>query len=234
MQLYDNVQIISLDGNIGSGKTTLMKYLIKNKTYFESKSPETEFLFLLEPVDSWNEIRDEHNVPILTKFYEDQERYGFSFQMMAYLSRLSLLKKTIEDFLKRKQENNSKEKLIIITERSLLTDRDVFCKMLYDTKKICSLDYNVYNKMVDMFSDDYPVNKIIYLLTKPEVCAERTVKRAREGENKISSEYLWLCDIYHKYMVDIFEKNNGKQKILELEDNNEELSLLEKILSFIL
>ena len=233
MPLSNNIRIVSLDGNIGSGKTTFMKYLIENKSKFESKSPNTEIVFLLEPVDSWGDIRDEKDVPILTKFYEDTEKYAFSFQMMVYLSRLTLIKKHVDNFLKNK-ENNSKEKLIIITERSLLTDRDVFCKMLYDTKKISYIDYNIYNKWFTTFSDDYPVNKIIYLLTKPEVCAERTVKRAREGESKISSEYLWLCELYHKYMVDTFEKNNGEKNILRLEDNTEDVCILNYITQFIL
>lgn len=232
MPLSNNIQIISLDGNIGSGKTIFMKYLIENKERFETKSPNTEFMFLLEPVDSWSDIRDENNVPILTKFYENTEKYAFSFQMMVYLSRLSLIKKHVDNFLNK--ENNSKEKLIIITERSLLTDRDVFCKMLYDTKKISYIDYNIYNKWFITFSEDYPVKKIICLLTKPEVCAERTIKRAREGENKISSEYLWLCDLYHKNMINTFEEQHGKENLLKLYDNTEDICILNYIIRFVL
>ena len=40
-------------------------------------------------------IKDENGVTILEKFYSDQNKYSFSFQMMAYISRLKLLKDTI-------------------------------------------------------------------------------------------------------------------------------------------
>ena len=45
--------------------------------------------------------------------------------MMAYISRLAQLKKIIKEH----------PWSIIITERSIFTDRNVFAKMLYDNKK---------------------------------------------------------------------------------------------------
>jgi len=110
--------IISIEGNIGSGKSTLLKYLS------QCCEGDKEFVFLQEPVDAWDTIKDEQGVTMLAKFYQDQPRYAFSFQMMAYISRLALLKKTCD-------ENPN---AIIVTERSLYTDKHVFAKMLYDTK----------------------------------------------------------------------------------------------------
>ena len=67
------------------------------------------------------------NFPIrIEKFYKDQQKYAFSFQMMAYISRLALLRRVI-------RENPN---AIIITERSVFTDKEVFAKMLYDEGKI--------------------------------------------------------------------------------------------------
>ena len=83
-------KIISIEGNIGSGKSTILKYL---KEYYKNNN---NIIFLQEPVDQWDEIRDKNNKTILEKFYEDQTKYSFAFQMMAYISRLSLLKDTIE------------------------------------------------------------------------------------------------------------------------------------------
>jgi len=109
-------QIISIEGNIGSGKSTILNSL---KEYFKSNQ---KIVFLQEPVAEWNEIRDKNNITILSKFYENQKKYSFAFQMMAYISRLSLLKDTIAKY----------PDSIIITERCLNTDRHVFAKMLYD------------------------------------------------------------------------------------------------------
>ena len=94
-------QIISVEGSIGSGKSTLLKRL---KDILKESN---NIIFLQEPVDEWETIKDKNGITILQKFYEDQEKYSFAFQMMAYISRLSLLKRTIE-------ENPLK---IIITER---------------------------------------------------------------------------------------------------------------------
>jgi len=79
--------IISIEGNIGSGKSTLLEELIK----IYKVTPSKKIVFLKEPVDEWEKIKDENGLTMLTKFYSDQEKYSFPFQMMAYISRLELL-----------------------------------------------------------------------------------------------------------------------------------------------
>ena len=125
-------RIISIEGNIGSGKSTLVHNL---QSHFKNKN--INAIFIQEPVNIWNSIRD-NNGTILEQFYKDQEKFSFSFQMMAYISRLSVLKNAI------KQNPNA----IIITERSLYTDKFVFAKMLYDNKKISDIDFSNLSKMV--------------------------------------------------------------------------------------
>ena len=72
--------IFSVEGNIGSGKSTLVKCLSK---CLPKSLRNHEIIFLQEPVDVWNTIKDENGVTILEKFYADQNKYAFSFQMMA-------------------------------------------------------------------------------------------------------------------------------------------------------
>jgi len=62
---------------------------------------------------------------------------------------------------------------IIITERSLLTDKHVFAKMLYDNGKIEYVNYQIYLKWFDTFSKDFPIEKVIYVKTSPEICHTR-------------------------------------------------------------
>lgn len=87
-------------------------------------------IFLKEPVDDWEAIVDEEGQTMLQKFYADQEKYSFPFQMMAYISRLALLR----DALK------GSPNATIISERSLYTDKLVFAKMLFDMKKIGKIE----------------------------------------------------------------------------------------------
>ena len=157
-----SIQIVSIEGNIGSGKSTLLENL---KQYF---SDNTNVIFLKEPVDEWSKIMDENGVTILEKFYNDQSKYGFSFQIMAYISRLKLLKEAIQQL----KTANSNESFVIITERSLYTDKNVFAKMLYDGGKIEEINFQIYLNWFHTFAEDYPINKIIYVKTSPEKCHE--------------------------------------------------------------
>jgi deoxyadenosine/deoxycytidine kinase len=77
----------------------------------------------------------------------------------------------------------------------------VFAKMLYDSKKIEEVNYKIYLKWFDTFIEEFPVHKIIYVKTKPEICHLRISKRAREGET-IPLDYLKKCNEYHEKMLD--------------------------------
>ena len=184
--------IVSIEGNIGSGKSTLLSNL---RQYYENNS---NVVFLKEPVDEWEKIKDENGETILKKFYADQEKYSFPFQMMAYVSRLKVLR----DTLKTIKNDTDNKNIVIITERSLYTDKMVFAKMLYDSKKIEHVNYQIYLNWFDTFSDEFPVNKVVYVKTSPDKCYQRIVKRSRTGEENIPLEYLTSCSIYHDNMLD--------------------------------
>jgi deoxyadenosine/deoxycytidine kinase len=156
-------------------------------------------VFLKEPVDEWDKIKDAKDETILKKFYGDQYKYAFSFQMMAYVSRIKVLRDTLK--------NLNNKNVVIITERSLYTDKLVFAKMLYDSKKIEHVNYQIYLNWFDTFSDEFPVNKVVYVKTSPEKCYQRIVKRSRTGEENIPLEYLTSCSIYHDNMLDKENQN---------------------------
>jgi deoxyadenosine/deoxycytidine kinase len=184
--------IVSIEGNIGSGKSTLLSNL---REYYANNS---NVVFLKEPVDEWEKIKDENGETILKKFYADQEKYSFPFQMMAYVSRLKVLRDTLKTIKNDTEDKN----IIIITERSLYTDKMVFAKMLYDSKKIEHVNYQIYLNWFDTFSDEFPVNKVVYVQTSPDKCYQRIVKRSRTGEENIPLEYLTSCSNYHDNMLD--------------------------------
>ena len=191
-------KIITIEGNIGSGKSTLLELL-------KQKYNVGNIIFLREPVDEWENIKDEHGASILQKFYTDQKTYSFSFQMMAYISRLALLKEAVE-----KNPN-----AIIITERSLVTDKMIFAKMLYDSGHIQNIDYQIYSKWFECFANDYPINKVVYVNSSPEICFSRIHERSRLGESEIPLTYLISCDDYHKNMIKTFSENE-KINVMEL------------------
>ena len=122
---------------------------------------------------------------ILQKYYADQKRYAFSFQMMAYISRIALMRAALKKNYK-----------VIIIERSVYTDSAVFAKMLFDDKKIEEIEYKIYLRWVNEFINEFPPVKFIYVRAEPAVSFDRILQRGRLGE-MIPIEYLQNCHKYH-------------------------------------
>ena len=114
-------QSFGLVGNIGAGKTTIF-------TKLQSENTDPNILFVHEPVNQWLSYRDPATKEtLLSAYYKHPQQYAFPFQITALLTRLTLLKNTIE------QNPHAK---LIITERSLQSDFEIFAKMLYNDQKI--------------------------------------------------------------------------------------------------
>tara|TARA_B110000858_G_C17806277_1_gene478149 strand:- start:659 stop:1318 length:660 start_codon:yes stop_codon:yes gene_type:complete len=193
--------IISVEGNIGSGKSTFVSFLQKTMK---------NVVFLQEPVAEWDTIRDKDNETILSKFYGDQAKYSFAFQMMAYISRLALLKKTVEQ----------NPDAVIITERCLNTDREVFARMLFDENFMEEVEYQIYIRWFYTFQKEFPISHYIYLKTDPKTAYERVLKRNRPGE-KIQDYYLSKC---HKYHENWLEK---AESVVTIDANKDENEMIE-------
>jgi len=191
--------IITIEGNIGSGKSTLLKALKEH--YIDNEN----IIFLKEPVEQWANIVDENNITMLEKFYSNKEKYSFSFQMMAYISRLVLFKEAYK----------TNPNAIFITERSLQTDKHVFAQMLHDSGTMEKVELEIYLKWFDHFAEDYQLSHVIYVDATPSKCMERIANRNRPGENVIQYEYINDCDIYHKKMLENFNSD----QILTIDGN---------------
>lgn len=181
--------LVSIEGNIGAGKSTILEHL---ESYMKNNGNH-KILFLKEPLDIWEQFHDENGHTILEKFYKNQKRYAFTFQVMAYITRLSLLKNAIK-------ENPDVE--IIIIERSLCADKNIFMNMLHDDGIVEPMEFSIYNKWYSEFIKDYRVDAVIYMDSDPETCANRINKRNRTGEDGIPINYLQKCKNYHsKWLI---------------------------------
>ena len=83
--------LFSIEGNIGSGKSTLIRALKKE---FKTIS-DMQVIFVDEPVAQWETIQSEDGKNMIELFYGNTARYSFAFQMMAYISRLALLQEAM-------------------------------------------------------------------------------------------------------------------------------------------
>ena len=177
------MHLFTIEGNIGSGKSTLIEHLRSIKSV--GTRP---LIFLPEPVDVWETIVDEHGLNILQLFYTDQVKYSFSFQMMAFISRYCLLESCAA----------ANPGAVIVTERCLFTDYHVFAALLHETDCMNTVEYAIYKKWFARFNK-FALSGIIYLKCTPEVALARCARRNRVGET-VDLAYLKLCHDKHDWI----------------------------------
>ena len=212
-----------IEGNIGAGKSTFITLFQK---YLEND--ENSHL-LLEPVESWLNTKDSNGKHILQHYYEDQKKYGFTFQMNAFISRVH----EIEEMKKLNKKYN-------FVERSVYTDRNVFTQLNVDSGNIDEIQHKVYKQWFSVFSDKFNLRPqgYIYLKTTPEICEERIKKRDRSGESSIPLEYLTKLDTLHS--VWLKRENENGIPVLEIDvtedyTNNEtrQREIFQSIMDFV-
>ena len=161
-------KIYALEGNIGSGKTTIMK-IISN--HFKDVE------FIEEPVKQWQNLG---GMNLLDSFYSDPKRWGFSFEFFSMLTKIEALLKAAES-----------DKPIIIIERSIFSNR-VFMDLSKELGKLDTMEYcmliNTYNFYL---AHVYPqISGVIYLDTPVDECNKRITRRNRGEECTIEKSYL--------------------------------------------
>ena len=197
--------IINIEGNIGTGKSTILSELKKK---IEIEHP-TDVIFLTEPVDKWDTIKDSQDISILKHFYQDSSKYAFPFQIMACCTRISNLKNTI---------NNNPNCKIIICERSIEADANIFAQMLYDDNVMNEMEHKIYSLFYNEHKELYKPDAYVYLDTNADTCLRRIKKRSRDGESSISLEYLQRCQQYHDRWL---KDKNIDTPLLTIDTNND-------------
>jgi deoxyadenosine/deoxycytidine kinase len=197
-KISDNIQkgkkiIISIEGNIGSGKSTFLKLMRK---YFKDNVK-----YVDEPVTDWLKVQTDDGQNLIENFYADKERYGYIFQNFAYITRIRRLYDAIL---------NSKED-IIITERSVESDRHLFAEMLEEDGYINQMEKGCYDYWYNFLNIE--IDYFVYIKTTPDNCMKRIGERSRRGEDMIEREYIDKLDEKHdKWLL-------GKKNMIILDGN---------------
>ncbi len=160
---------IIVEGNIGAGKSTFLKLL----------SSALDIQPVFEPHDKWQNIGGEN---LLENFYQDTQRWAYSFQTYAFVSRVI----EQENFLEKSKNNN------LVLERSVYSDRYCFAKNAFEMGVMTELEWELYKKWFEWLVTGYTIKPtgFIYLQTDPEVCYKRLIKRARSEEKTVRLDYL--------------------------------------------
>ena len=180
--------IFTVEGNIGSGKTTILKEL--DGLTFNKKH-----VVVFEQVKEWSEMKDEENLDILTLFYKDKSKYSYIFQSYVLFSRVHHMLDTI----------HSNPDAIIICERSHFTDLYVFARALYESKDLSEIEWKVYNQWHRQLREflNITITGIIYIKTDAETCSRRMKIRNRTGEECVPLDYLKILEDKHdRWLLD--------------------------------
>jgi len=169
-------RMILLEGNIGAGKSTVGRTL-KESGLFD---------FIEEPVEAW---QDGFASNLLDAFYSDMERWAFTFQITAFVTRA----KTWQEVLALTNHRR------VVLERSIFTDRYVFASNSHHLGGMSDVEWQVYCGLWDFLASNYCVEPdcILYYRTPAEVCLERVRVRARHEESSLSLEYLRQLEALH-------------------------------------
>lgn len=201
--------LIYIEGNIGAGKSTFVRNLNK---YLETfKKQNVDPILIQEPVNEWLETKESDGKNILEKFYENIDRWSFTFQMNSFISRTKKIQDEIE-----KPNSNPKSKYqdyhhrkALFIERSVFTDRHVFAANCHESDKMTLMEYNIYCKWNDWLVEQFELkpSAYIYLKCSSETASDRILKRSRSAEEGIPIEYLTQIHNKHEdWMVSEMEQ----------------------------
>ncbi|PAA72208.1 hypothetical protein BOX15_Mlig015182g1, partial [Macrostomum lignano] len=166
--------IAGLEGNIGSGKTSLVAEL-KRRINNSSLEP---LKFVDEPVEKWTDF---NGINLLQLMYSDPIRWSNLFQAYVMLTMVD----------GHRQADLVSEGPCLI-ERTLHSCAQIFVKSLHQRGQLESCDYEILCQWYKSFIENqlYHLDLIIYLRASPSVCLERVRRRDRNEERGISLELL--------------------------------------------
>lgn len=168
--------MILFEGNIAAAKSTIGNKLAESEL----------FGFIEEPVGAWQQDFEEN---LLNLFYKKPERWSFTFQLAAFITRA----KTWTEVLALTDHRN------VVLERSIYCDRYVFAKNCYQSGLMKKTEWQLYCRLWDWLESNWCTrpDKIVYLQTPAEVCLERIKARGRAEESSITIEYLRDLETLH-------------------------------------
>ena len=127
---------ISIEGNIGVGKSTFLRLM--NKV----KGLEGNIVTMPEPVSKWQDVAGKGN--LLQKFYEEPNRYAYTFQSYAFITRFVQHNEGVQSNPGKKKETKKKR------NRKRGGERD-FCFLDLISKAIVKKQQHRFQPSTDFF-----------------------------------------------------------------------------------
>ncbi|XP_009702654.1 PREDICTED: deoxycytidine kinase, partial [Cariama cristata] len=183
-----------------AGKSTFVNIL---------KQADEEWEVVPEPVARWCNVQQNSEEDceeltasqksggnVLQMMYEKPERWSFTFQTYACLSRIRAQLRSLDGKLR------GAENPVVFFERSVYSDRYIFAANLYESDCMNETEWTIYQDWHDwmnkQFGQSLALDGIIYLRATPEKCLNRIYLRGRDEEQEIPIEYLEKLHYKHE------------------------------------
>ena len=158
-------------------------------TLAQKLSNKYDWKILLEEVD---------NNPYLEDFYKSMKSWSFHLQIFFLNSRFEQIKKI------------SKSNGIIIQDRSIYEDYEVFTKNLYDSKILLKREFENYKRLYKTILDYVKEPDLLIYIRNNNIknIVNNIKKRDRGFEKKINTDYLKNLNDYYENWIKKYSKKN--------------------------
>tara|TARA_B110000211_G_C13824662_1_gene440808 strand:+ start:24 stop:692 length:669 start_codon:yes stop_codon:yes gene_type:complete len=176
--------IISIEGNIGSGKESVLNVL---KKYLKD-----DVTFLEDTVYNWNDKS------LLSNFYKNPERWSFCIQIQSITQKY----KRFMEILPHK-----KSEFVMFTHRSPMSDKSCFKKACTDMKYMTDKENEIYNSVFETHRIP-KFHGLIYLKSNVNMCYENIISRKDKMENGLNFDFInRINDNYETWINKLKEEN---------------------------
>lgn len=179
MEIMRKLFNVAIEGNIGAGKSTMLKCFSK----------ENRITAFPEPVEKWRNLRGEN---LFELFMREPLKWAFPFQCLAFQTLLEIHTSKIPTPVR-------------IMERSVYSVRHCFAKALVRDNILHPIHGAILDEWHEFMKQTVPMglDMIIYMRVSPEVALSRIRARNRPEEVGITLDYTtklhqlhedWLCN----------------------------------------
>merc|ERR1712234_16102 len=216
---------ISVEGNVGSGKSTVLNFF---KQY-------PDISVYPEPVSTWTNLNGTNYLDLV---YKNQTRWGMTFESLVMQTMLEIQLRDCRNYTTLQDLATTKPNTppVKMMERSLLATRHIFVRNLNNT--IAKEEFKVLEAWLDrlnrMQQIDTGVDVIIYLRTDPSVTIKRVAKRHRHEEMDVPLKYYQgLNQLYEDWLIHGNSTGITHHPRIIVIDANKDISVLQETYKYL-